>query len=51
MRFDAARDRVVVTTDVPAWVTDPLRAAYPNQVVIEPVPQLAPAGSTRVTTS
>lgn len=51
VRFDAARDRVVVTTDVPAWVTDPLRAAYPNQVVIEPVPQLAPAGSTRVTTS
>lgn len=45
MNYDAARDRVVVATDAPSWATDPLVAAYPNQVVIEaitPAPAATP---------
>jgi hypothetical protein len=43
VQFDGARDRVVVTTDIPSWVTDQLTASYPNQVVVEPLPQITPA--------
>jgi len=47
-QYDAARDRVVVATDAPSWVTDPLAAAYPNQVVIEALPP-APTADTGTT--
>ncbi|WP_232838149.1 LamG domain-containing protein [Streptomyces geranii] len=33
VRYDGASDRVVVETDAPSSVTDPLVAAYPNKVV------------------
>ncbi|MGW1785280.1 LamG domain-containing protein [Streptomyces sp. NPDC002143] len=33
--YDGQRDRVVAQTDAPASVTDPLKAAYPDEVVIE----------------
>ncbi|MFK0156656.1 LamG domain-containing protein [Streptomyces sp. NPDC090499] len=34
--YDGMNDRVVVETDAPASVTDPLLTAHPNQVVIKP---------------
>lgn len=39
--YDGMTDRIVVSTDAPSSVTDPLVAAYPNQVVI--AGQTAPA--------
>lgn len=33
--FDGKRDRVVVQTNAPASVTDPLKTAYPDKIVIE----------------
>lgn len=38
--YDGTSDRIVVNTDAPSSVTDPLVAAYPNQVII--VSQAAP---------
>ncbi|MGW0949220.1 LamG domain-containing protein [Streptomyces sp. NPDC002623] len=36
VRYDGMSDRVVVETDAPASVTDPLLTAHPSQVVIKP---------------
>ncbi|HET6708314.1 LamG domain-containing protein [Amycolatopsis sp.] len=41
--YDGPSDRVVVTTDAPSSVTDPLVAAYPGKVVIKAFPASAPA--------
>jgi hypothetical protein len=41
--YDGKSDRVVVTTDAPASVTDPLVWTYPNKVVIKPYTEVAPA--------
>ncbi|MEU9347689.1 LamG domain-containing protein, partial [Streptomyces sp. NPDC048278] len=43
VHYDGLRDRVVVATDAPASVTDPLLAAYPGKVVIEAPADSAPA--------
>ncbi|MGW7163807.1 LamG domain-containing protein [Streptomyces sp. NPDC054884] len=44
--YDRTRDQVVVETDAPASVTDPLLAAYPNQVVIQAVTAPTPVDTT-----
>ncbi|MGA6223126.1 LamG domain-containing protein [Streptomyces umbrinus] len=41
--YDGKADRVVVQTDAPTSVTDPLKTAYPNEVVIEAPANDAPA--------
>ncbi|MEV1069583.1 LamG domain-containing protein [Streptomyces sp. NPDC050263] len=43
VRYDGMRDRIVVQTDAPASVTDPLLTAYPNKIVIETPPDPIPA--------
>ncbi|MGW1712550.1 LamG domain-containing protein [Streptomyces sp. NPDC002156] len=43
IHYDAMLDQVVVTTDAPASVTDPLLAAYPYKVKIETAPEPTPA--------
>lgn len=48
--YDGKRDRVVARTDAPASVTDPLKTAYPDQVVIEGLPNTAPADKCTATT-
>jgi len=37
VRYDGMKDQVVVDTDAPASVTDPLLAAYPNKVLINAI--------------
>ncbi|WP_405539472.1 LamG domain-containing protein [Streptomyces sp. NBC_00075] len=49
VRYDAMSDRVVVETDAPASVTDPLLTAYPNKVVIKAVTPLTPASTDNTT--
>jgi hypothetical protein len=41
--YDGKSDRVVVQTDAPASVTDPLTTAYPGKVTIMAVPDPTPA--------
>ncbi|MGW1667474.1 LamG domain-containing protein [Streptomyces sp. NPDC002324] len=43
VRYDPKYDQVVVTTDAPASVTDPLLTAYPYRVKIETVTEPTPA--------
>ncbi|MEE1757898.1 LamG domain-containing protein [Streptomyces sp. SP18BB07] len=43
VHYDGMHDRVVVETDAPASVTDPLLTAYPDRVVIETVSAPTPA--------
>ncbi|MGW1274277.1 LamG domain-containing protein, partial [Streptomyces sp. NPDC002491] len=43
VRYDGMSDRVVVETDAPSSVTDPLLAAYPDQVKITAVTDPTPA--------
>ncbi|MEU3619728.1 LamG domain-containing protein [Streptomyces sp. NPDC006872] len=46
VQYDAMSDRVVVQTDAPASVTDPLLVAYPNKVVIKAVTATTPGAPT-----
>ncbi|MGQ4358393.1 LamG domain-containing protein [Streptomyces sp. SAS_272] len=46
VHYDGMRDQVVVETDAPSSVTDPLLAAYPNQVVIQAVTAPTPVDTT-----
>ncbi|MET8982677.1 LamG domain-containing protein [Streptomyces sp. NPDC004539] len=41
--YDGKSDRVVVQTDAPTSVTDPLKTAYPGKVTIQTPPNTAPA--------
>ncbi|NNN29154.1 LamG domain-containing protein [Streptomyces sp. S3(2020)] len=43
VRYDGKSDQMVVETDAPASVTDPLLAAYPNKITIVAPPAPAPA--------
>ncbi|MCG7210072.1 LamG domain-containing protein [Streptomyces arenae] len=42
--YDGPSDTVVVQTDAPTSVTDPLKTAYPGKVTIQALPGATPAG-------
>ncbi|MFJ9558994.1 LamG domain-containing protein [Streptomyces fuscichromogenes] len=46
VHYDGMSDRIVVDTDAPASLTDPLTAAYPGQVVVNAATAPAPAATT-----
>ncbi|MFJ3800033.1 LamG domain-containing protein [Streptomyces sp. NPDC090088] len=41
--YDGPSDKVVVQTDAPTSVTDPLKTAYPGEVTIQALPDATPA--------
>ncbi|MEU6200962.1 LamG domain-containing protein [Streptomyces sp. NPDC047061] len=51
VRYDGMSDTVVVETDAPSSVTDPLLTAYPGQITITAAPAPAPADTADTETS
>ncbi|MFF9040611.1 LamG domain-containing protein [Streptomyces sp. NPDC014892] len=49
VHYDGMSDRVVVDTDAPASVTDPLLTAYPDRVVIKAITEPTPADTANST--